>query len=94
MGAGLNKKVRDVIGVINISIKGEAAPVTVKIPVLGSYSKTWPLNCPKSDKIVRQVADYLSKPESTEGLGGIGIHLPLPARPVRNQSGAPGSPAE
>jgi hypothetical protein len=50
-----------------------AEEVIVTIPVLGAYSKTWPLNCPKSDKIVRQVADYLSKPESTEGLGGIGM---------------------
>jgi len=60
-------------GVLKFAIKGEAVPVTVKVPVLGAYSKTWPLNCPKSDKIVRQVADYLSKPESNEGLGGIGM---------------------
>ena len=60
-------------GIIKLNIKGEAEPVTVKIPVLGAYSKTWPLNCPKSDRIVRGVADYLAKPESTEGLGGIGM---------------------
>ncbi len=60
-------------GVIKFAIKGEAETVTVKVPVLGSYSKTWPLNCPKSDKIVRQVADYLSRPKSTESLGGIGM---------------------
>jgi len=60
-------------GLIEFAIKGEDEPVVVKVPVLGAYSDTWPLNCPKSDKIVRQVADYLSKPESTEGLGGIGM---------------------
>ena len=60
-------------GVIKFTIMGEAEPVPVKVPVLGSYSETWPIDCPKSDKIVRQVADYLSKPESTEGLGGIGM---------------------
>ena len=60
-------------GVLEFAIRGEAAPVTVKVPVLGAYSKTWPLNCPKSDKIVRQVADYLSQPEATEGLGGVGM---------------------
>ncbi|MFP6665732.1 MAG: DUF6288 domain-containing protein, partial [Pirellulales bacterium] len=60
-------------GVLKFSIQGEAEPVTVNVPVLGAYSETWPLNCPKSDKIVRQVADYLAKPESTEGLGGIGM---------------------
>ncbi|MDG2124911.1 MAG: DUF6288 domain-containing protein, partial [Verrucomicrobiales bacterium] len=60
-------------GIIKFSIKGQSQPVTVKIPVLGAYSKTWPLDCPKSDKIVRQVASYLSQPGSTEGLGGVGM---------------------
>jgi hypothetical protein len=60
-------------GMLEFSIKGEAEPVIVKVPVLGAYSETWPLNCPKSDKIVRGVADYLSKPGATEGLGGIGM---------------------
>lgn len=60
-------------GLLKFAIKGEAEAVTVTLPVLGAYSKTWPLNCPKSDQIVRQVADYLSQPKSTEGLGGIGM---------------------
>lgn len=60
-------------GLLRFAIKGMPEPVTVEVPVLGSYSKTWPLNCPKSEKIVRQVAAYLSKPESTEGLGGVGM---------------------
>ena len=46
-------------GVLRFEIKGLDVPVSVKIPVLGAYSRTWPLNCPKSDRIVRQVADYL-----------------------------------
>ena len=60
-------------GTLKFAIKGEAEPVTVKIPMLGAYSKSWPLNCPKSDKIVRQVADYLSGPDANEGLAGIGM---------------------
>ncbi len=60
-------------GILKFAIKGEAGPVTVKVPVLGAYSRTWPLNCPKSDKIVRQVADYLSKPDAQKGLAGIGM---------------------
>ncbi len=60
-------------GTLKFAIKGEAEPVTVKIPVLGAYSKSWPLNCPKSDKIVRQVAGYLSGPDANEGLAGIGM---------------------
>jgi len=27
--------------------------VVVSIPVMGRYNEAWPLNCPKSDKIVR-----------------------------------------
>jgi hypothetical protein len=39
----------------------DAGDVTVNIPVMGSYSETWPLNCPKSDKIVRNLADVIAK---------------------------------
>ena len=31
--------------------------VVVKIPVLGPYSATWPLNCKKSDTIVANLAN-------------------------------------
>ena len=41
--------------------KSPAKNVTVTIPVLGTYSKTWPLDCEKSDKIVRQLADNFTK---------------------------------
>ena len=51
-------------GKVVIRVKDQAnAPardVLVQIPVLGAYSPTWPLNCPKSDKIVRGIADYLA----------------------------------
>ncbi len=50
-----------------------AQEVVVNIPVLGTYSATWPMNCPKSDKIVRGLADYLAKPDSDRGFGGIGM---------------------
>ena len=30
---------------------------------MGSYSETWPVNCPKSDKIVKQLAEVLAKDE-------------------------------
>jgi len=52
-------------GVLKFMIKdapdAQAVEVVVEIPVLGAYSKTWPLNCPKSDKIVRNFADYVAK---------------------------------
>ena len=46
-----------------------AGEVIVKIPVLGAYSKTWPLNCPKSDKIVRNEAEFLAR----TGANGMGL---------------------
>lgn len=60
-------------GLLKFAIKGEAELVTVKVSVLGAYSRTWPLNCAKSKKIVRQVADYLAKPDAQKGLAGIGV---------------------
>ena len=47
-------------GKVVLKIQG-AGDVTVNIPVMGAYSKTWPENCPKSDKIVRNLADLLAK---------------------------------
>jgi hypothetical protein len=48
----------------------ETREVIVKIPVIGAYSKTWPLDCPKSDAIIRNFNDYLAKPDSSKGFGG------------------------
>ncbi|MGB0745129.1 MAG: DUF6288 domain-containing protein, partial [Opitutales bacterium] len=52
---------------------GETTDIVVEIPVLGSYSETWPLNCPKSEKIVRNYAEYLKTPGSDQGFAGIGM---------------------
>ncbi len=43
----------------------EAAPETVvlQIPVLGAYSDPWPLDCAKSDRIVRNLADWAAAQE-------------------------------
>lgn len=60
-------------GVIEFKIKGESDPVTVKVPVIGAYSETWPLNCAKSDKIVREAADHIAKSKDNYGLGHIGM---------------------
>ncbi len=35
---------------------------TVTIPVLGAYSKTWPLDCPKSKRIIGEAAAFYSDP--------------------------------
>ena len=34
--------------------------IVVNVPVLGEYSDTWPLNCPKSERIVRQAGDEVA----------------------------------
>ncbi|MDP6356489.1 MAG: DUF6288 domain-containing protein, partial [Planctomycetota bacterium] len=46
--------------------------VEVVIPVLGSYSKTWPLNCDKSKKIIRQAAEFYANKKKfrQQGVGG------------------------
>jgi hypothetical protein len=54
-------------GIIKLKVEG-AGDVVVNIPVLGRYSTTWPLNCPKSGKIVRNFADFIAKKE-TPGWG-------------------------
>jgi len=46
--------------VLRIQDQGD---VLVQIPVMGRYSETWPENCAKSDKIVRNLADYLAGQE-------------------------------
>jgi hypothetical protein len=62
---GIITKAEATDGVIKLKVREDATSavqeVVVKIPVLGTYSKTWPLKCAKSDKIVRGVADYLAK---------------------------------
>ena len=50
--------------------KAVAQEVIVKIPVLGAYSKTWPLNCEKSDRIVRNLAGVLAK-QQKPGWGSV-----------------------
>lgn len=61
-------------GVIQLAIQGESDLVTVKIPVLGAYSETWPMNCAKSDRIVREAADWIAGGgRERYGLGNIGM---------------------
>lgn len=52
-------------GVMKLKIQGEGE-VVVKLPVLGAYSTTWPLNCPKSDRIIRNFADRVAKLETPD----------------------------
>jgi hypothetical protein len=63
-------------GVVKLVVRDNAAAqpaeVIVKIPVLGAYGKTWPLNDAKSDKVVRGLADFVSRTGSNGmGLGAL-----------------------
>ena len=59
------------------SENGVARKVTVNIPVLGRYSKTFPLNCQKSERIIKQAAEYYATDKQfkkkyldSRGIGG------------------------
>lgn len=41
----------------------------VEIPVLGPYGENWPLDCPKSEKIVREAAEFFAQPQWLEDKG-------------------------
>lgn len=49
--------------------KSAAKEVIVKIPALGAYSETWPVNCAKSDKLVRACADALAANKDSVSIG-------------------------
>ncbi|MGB1128641.1 MAG: DUF6288 domain-containing protein [Haloferula sp.] len=71
--AGMIEKAEATDGKLSFKIKDVAEPVVVELPVLGAYSESWPLDCPKSDKIVRGLADYIGSPEGNKGIGDIGM---------------------
>ncbi|MBI1337750.1 MAG: hypothetical protein GC164_12420 [Phycisphaera sp.] len=52
---------------------GETREVVVQLEALGPYSATWPVNCQKSDRIVRNFAEYLKKDGSDKGFGSLGM---------------------
>ena len=63
-------------GVITFVVKdtpdAKATEAVVRIPALGAYSDTWPLQCDKSERIVRNFADYLATPGANKGFSGLG----------------------
>ena len=61
-------KIEATDGVVKLMVKADgkasAYPVVFKIPTFGAYSETWPVNCKKSDKIVREMAAFLKAEEN------------------------------
>jgi len=60
-------------GIVRLMVRddeqGEPQEVVVQIPVLGSYSETWPLKCAKSERIVRDLAAWMVKQGWSGGIG-------------------------
>jgi hypothetical protein len=60
-------------GIMKLMVKDDsksaAKEVVVKLPALGAFSKTWPLNCEKSDKLVRACADALAANKDSVDIG-------------------------
>ncbi len=56
-------------GKVNLEVrrKGKVAKVTILLDPIGSYSKTFPINCPKSKKIAEQTAKFIMKHGGPEG---------------------------
>jgi hypothetical protein len=52
-------------GKLVLKIK-DLGDVLVQIPVMGAYSPTWPENCKKTDKIIRNLADRIAKQDAEE----------------------------
>ena len=56
-------------GVLKLTVlrKGKQTTVTVRLLAIGRFSKTYPLDCPKSDKLVSDAVQYLLKHTKDSG---------------------------
>jgi hypothetical protein len=52
---------------------GSPREVVVQLEALGTYSESWPLDCPKSERIVRDLANYLKSGGEQKGFADIGM---------------------
>jgi hypothetical protein len=62
--------------VFDVQSKSAQRKVTLRIPVLGTYGPNWPVDCPKSEKIVKQAAAFYSKHVGESKDMGIPTALP------------------
>lgn len=64
-------------GIVRLMVRddeqSQPQEVIVQIPVMGSYSETWPLDCAKSERIVSELAAWMKQ----QGWGG-GVNLDGP----------------
>lgn len=62
--------------VFDLQSKSGNRQVTIRIPVPGAWGKNWPVDCPKSEKIVGLAAAFYSKHVAASGDMGIPTALP------------------
>lgn len=63
-----------------VSFESSKGSVSFKIPKTGAFSASWPLNCKKSDLIIKETADFLVKSQVKNGafmIEGSKIHNDL-----------------
>ncbi len=77
LGQAITKaEATDGILVFDVQSKSANRQATIQIPVLGSYGPNWPVDCPKSEKIVKQAAIFYNKHVSESKDMGIPTALP------------------
>jgi len=57
---------------LKVKRDGRETTVTIAIPVMGAYSATWPLDCPKSRRIIRQTAEFVARSQQPDGAYKLG----------------------
>ncbi len=68
-------------GIVKLMVKDDAKSkareVVIKIPALGAYAKTWPVDCKKTDAIIRNHADALAAniDSASVGLNGAVLYM-------------------
>jgi len=45
--------------------KGNEQDISLKLPVMGAYSKTTPFNCPKTEQIINHAVDHIKRNKAT-----------------------------
>lgn len=70
LGQGITEAETEKFGgklTVTVWRNGKEADLVIQLPVLGSYSKTWPYECQKSDKILDNACNWLSNAQLPEG---------------------------
>ena len=71
LGAAINAaEGKDGTMVFKVKRNATAMDVSIKLKPIGSYSKTWPLDCKKSQTIIKDTAEFILKGGPSAGING------------------------